>query len=362
MFKIIKLISINFLIFIFLLIVGFLILEIVISDSEKQSQQKGSLIFDNILGWDSNPAIEIIEAGGDSSKKIMFIGDSFTHNVKWTNLTINNLNKKIPVEGVSLGTSGFSTIQSYIKLTRHFYDINPDLVVLLFYAWNDMRDNYDRPGIIYSPNTEIRPYFDSNLNFENEKVFSEFNWFKKLDIYKDFIIKIKVRFNKYIVKIFGIDFLSENKIKLNLEYTNKDTWVPFHTKKLGESKYVESAWNVTEVVLKKMNEFIEERNKKLIVIGIDNAFTVDEDVKEMWTNGIPNFDIYKNINFLKSLCKKNNISFIDGLSILEKVKQKVNKKIYNYPIGNLSGHLEPEGELAIADSLIEFISQNKILE
>ena len=112
---------------------------------------------------------------------------------------------------------------------------------------------------------------------------------------------------------------------------------------------------------KKMNEFIRE-NKKLIVIGIDNAFTIDEDVKEMWTNGIPNFDIYKNINFFKIFCKKNNISFIDGLSILEKVKQKVNKKIYIYPIGNLSGHLEPEGELAIADSLLEFISQNKILE
>ena len=86
----------------------------------------------------------------------MFIGDSFTHNVKWTNLTINNLNKKIPVE-VSLWDKWFSTIQSSAKLTRHFYDINPDLVVLLFYTWNDMRDNYDRPGIIYSPNTEIRP-------------------------------------------------------------------------------------------------------------------------------------------------------------------------------------------------------------
>ena len=43
-----------------------------ISDSEKQSQQKGSLIFDNILGWDSNPAIEIIEAGGDYQKNYVY--------------------------------------------------------------------------------------------------------------------------------------------------------------------------------------------------------------------------------------------------------------------------------------------------
>ena len=30
---------------------------------------------------------------------------------------------------------------------------------------------------------------------------------------------------------------------------------------------------------------------KLKVIGIDNAFTIDEDVREMWTDDIPNFDI-----------------------------------------------------------------------
>ena len=64
--------------------------------------------------------------------------------------------------------------------------------------------------------------------------------------------------NKLIVKIFGIDFLSKNNIKLNLDYTNEDSWVPFYTKGIENSKYVESAWNITEIVLKKMNKFIKE--------------------------------------------------------------------------------------------------------
>ena len=51
----------------------------------------------------------------------------------------------------------------------------------------------------------------------------------------------------------------------------------FHTKGIENSKYVESAWNITEVVLKKMNELVKAKNKKLIIIGIDNAFTIDED-------------------------------------------------------------------------------------
>ena len=47
---------------------------------------------------------------------------------------------------------------------------------------------------------------------------------------------------------------------------------------------------------------------------------------------------------------------------LKRKNKKQVKKIYNYPAGNLSGHLEPEGEQAIADSLIKFINENKILE
>ena len=75
-----------------------------------------------------------------------------------------------------------------------------------------------------------------------------------------------------------------------------------------------------------MNKFIRERNKKFIIIGIDNAFTIDEDVRQVWTDSILNFDMYKNINILQSLCKKNNITFINGLSILEKKNKKQVKR------------------------------------
>ena len=41
MLKLIKLLAINFLVFVFFLIIGFSILEIIISDSENQAKQKG---------------------------------------------------------------------------------------------------------------------------------------------------------------------------------------------------------------------------------------------------------------------------------------------------------------------------------
>ena len=48
--------------------------------------------------------------------------------------------------------------------------------------------------------------------------------------------------------------------------------------------------------------------------------------------------------------------------MLEKERKTINKKIYNYPIGNLSGHLEPEGNLVISNAVVNFIKKNKILD
>ena len=73
MFKIIKLLSINFLVFLFLLIIGFFILEIIVSDSKNQAEQKGSLVFDDVLGWDSNPSIEEIEKKTTHQKKLCLL-------------------------------------------------------------------------------------------------------------------------------------------------------------------------------------------------------------------------------------------------------------------------------------------------
>ena len=118
-------------------------------------------------------------------------------------LTVKSLNNNFNTEGYSLGVSGYSNLQSYLKLKKYFKEINPDLVILLFYAWNDMRDNYNKPGILYSPNTERRPYLDKNNQIDEIFSISEKNWFRNLNIYNEYIVINKLRINKLIVKIFG---------------------------------------------------------------------------------------------------------------------------------------------------------------
>ena len=58
----------------------------------------------------------------------------------------------------------------------------------------------------------------------------------------------------------------------------------------------------------------------------------------------------KILKILAEFCKENTF-FIDGLTKLKDAKGKMDKKIYNYPVGNLSGHLEEEGHLTISRSV-----------
>ena len=62
--------------------------------------------------------------------------------------------KNRKVEVMNFGVSGYSTAQELMTLRYHVWDYQPDLVMLAFYAGNDLSNN--------SPNLEhdhLRPYF-----------------------------------------------------------------------------------------------------------------------------------------------------------------------------------------------------------
>ena len=125
-----KLILINLLIFLSFFIIGLTVLEFVSSINKSKMQNPG-LVFDDFLGWETNSPILPINVSEEKAKKIAFIGDSFTHGKPWTSLTVKSLNNNLKTEGYSLGVSGYSTLQSFLKLKKYFEEINPDLVIFI---------------------------------------------------------------------------------------------------------------------------------------------------------------------------------------------------------------------------------------
>ena len=100
-----------------------------------------SLAPDSTLGWDSVPALKTF-GSTDKGPTILYAGDSFTQSTEWPAVAQQTLQSRgIVTGGVNLGVSGYGTTQEWLKLQRHIGALKPRAIVLLFYAWNDLRDN-----------------------------------------------------------------------------------------------------------------------------------------------------------------------------------------------------------------------------
>ena len=85
-----------------------------------------------IFSQESNNPIISINVSEEKAKKIAFIGDSFTQGKPWASLTVKSLNNNLITEGYSLGVSGYSTLQSFLKLKKYFEEINPEFKRIKF--------------------------------------------------------------------------------------------------------------------------------------------------------------------------------------------------------------------------------------
>src|SRR6516165_3145539 len=92
-------------------------------------------VFDDELGWDRTPSVEnpipatAPTAPGAQPLRILFMGDSFTHNTAWSRLTIEELNRRgIAAMGWEAGVEGYGQVQEWMKLARLLPTLKPDLV------------------------------------------------------------------------------------------------------------------------------------------------------------------------------------------------------------------------------------------
>ena len=146
---------------------------------------------------------------------------------------------------------------------------------------------------------------------------------------------------------------------MKLNYSAKESWLPFYS--TTKSEYVEKCWSVTNQALLEINDFLEENNSKFIVLGIDNAFTVDIDVYDKHFPVDSEYNIHIPLLRLKSFLEKNNISFSNCQPHLQNLKERINKKVYNYPEGSLSSHLEESGEIEVAKQAIRLIMDTNLI-
>lgn len=304
-----------------------------------------ALIPDPDLGWDSNPDMIALENNAGRKDVIYFVGDSFTHHAAWPVVTQKQLAKKgVLFNGFSLGVPGFGTVQEYLKLRRLFNRYRPTIVVLQFYAWNDLRDNFFNPPIYYNKQTRHRPYLYSSVDGVALQPPSSPSIFEKLEIYDRIFMRAEYIFAKLLVRFFDFNALTRHHIPVQLPYSFLSSWTCFYKAEAVASVYREQAWAATEIVLNHTKNFLDENHCRLLVLGIDNPFTVDQDVYEAHFKDERQVDIDAPLKRLGEILKRLGIPYVNCSEPFRLLRAQIQKKVYNGPPGNLSGHLEPEAE------------------
>lgn len=312
-----------------------------------------TLVSDPVLGWDTPDAVMPLSGNSGKGSTVYFLGDSFVHGKEWPSLTQEILRRGgTRIDGFSLGASGHGTTQQLVKLENHLPNADFWIAVLLFFAWNDMRDNQEYPAIFYSPFHIDRPYLRSSGSGYVLRP-PQPSPIARILSYSDAHARLTQRF---FLKMAGrlaqthIDTLTRWGFPLKVYYDEPNSWMPFYDPaRAKESVYVRNSYAVTEESLKRIRDLSAAHGAKLIVIGIDNAFTVDRDVFVSAFGSGAAIDTALPLREMTEMAERLDIPFIDGVPRLQELSKETGRKVYNDPPGNLSAHLEPEGEQVLAE-------------
>ena len=352
-----------------LLVAGLAVTEVILR-AMKAPPKPGSLVLHPSLGWDRTPPWEkpipatAAAAPGAKPLTILFIGDSFTHNTAWSRLTVEALNARgIAATGWEAGVSGYGQVQEWMKLRMLLPELNPDLVVLLFYGWNDPRDNCPVPGIIYTPEMMGRPYLAAGSDLVAEPAGF---WMdvRGLEVYHQFFegwwYRRVMSSSRRAMKAGGADAVAQRGTPELTIYTDPLTWMPLYQPSQQAGAYVSRAWEETRRAIGLVVQACRTQGCGLVVAGIDSPLTIDRDVFDahVATSALyraDDFDTGLPLRRFAEACAAAGVTPVLPAPALARYAAKVNRKIYDGNPGDLSGHLLPDAQEVLAAEVADGI-------
>jgi len=279
-------------------------------------------------------------------ERILILGDSFaegytvSYDQLFSTLLHDRLNRNShkTVEVINAGTTGYSTDQEYLFLTKEGFRYQPDVVVLMFYQ-NDVLFN-GRPNYYHDP----KPSFVSEngkLTLKHPKASlpkssppTTHQWFRSHSrLYEWLVVKIHGT-----GLITGPDHVPE-------EYR---VW------KKTARKEEASAWKITELLLGKMAQESKQRGAKFFVFYIPHRSTIHEKewerFKSLYRLDSTEWTPHRVAIRLKGITKRLGISLIEPTTELrQRARQWQDKDQRLY--FERDDHWTAHGHLEVAEIL-----------
>lgn len=343
---------------------------------------------DPILGWSNQPGAKgwwryegesYVEINSDGLRdqehaipkppntvRIAVLGDSFTlasqvsQQQNYTSVLEKTLSscqnlKGKKIEALNFGTDGYGTSQELLTLREKVWKYNPDWVILSFFVGNDVIDNSKKLESNY-----YRPFFVNNKG-QLEPDFS----------FRDLPMGYSNRYLITTVDHLPDWLVNRSKIlqvikKAELEYRKRNALKHFNTLSATsfrepENKDWKEAWNLTENLLILMNQEVQAKNAKFLLVVIGDPMQVHKDQTARnefkIINKIENL-LYPNQR-LKSLGDRNNFSVLDLAQPFQIHAEKNNQCLHGFEKNNTlcGGHWNPEGHRLAAELITNQICE-----
>lgn len=301
------------------------------------------LIHTDALGF-RNPNV-------DKEYDILLLGDSYTAAANTReDLSFSSYFKKAGLSLYNAGIEGTGTIHQAHILNDVLAHLTPKVVVLNFYLGNDFRDNFYCVDI---EDTQLKPLLSQEEpNAIQTPHQTKWSW-----------IQLKATLNNAmhysgVLKLFyNTVYLPKKYADTDISYYNRGELLVMAYKEDKKNPDVTKAIEKTDRALNYIRARLEQKNIKLLVVGIPSKAQVIRSVRE-----ISNFDQDKKANeffatvkedldfdapdkILEALCKKHHISYI---SLLKPFRQQSNKKLYYH----FDSHWTFQGQEAAANTIL----------
>ena len=233
----------------------------------------------------------------DSTIRILVLGDSFTegYDVDFQNIFTEILERKLneelspatkyKYEVINAGTGGYSTDQEYLYYQLEGYKYQPDVVILMTYATNDIYynieakyGNYSKPlfaiqnDSLYLTNTPLP---------EPRRQESIKDFFRDMALYPIVTGIILKRFPSVAVTLSKWGFVSKSTLETTKSVSgvsSKEKYPSsFQIFEREQPGKISDAWHITDLLIRDLNSLTRANEGRFLLFSIPDRFQVYED-------------------------------------------------------------------------------------
>jgi hypothetical protein len=340
-----------------------------------------------VSGWSSHESTAYIainrfgfrgrdwpEAPPRDAYRVAVIGDSFVDgsNLNEEHIITTLVERNLATcpalakrtEVLNFGVSGYGTAQEYLLLQNKVEPFRPNMILLVFYAGNDVANN---SRILSIESQKAKPYFieqpsgDMRLDtsFRDSEEFRTSlasDWRKRLVNASTLLQALKqFQQGKPIVPPFREDqavyrsapglTLFEPEYPEAFSSSESETWT--------------QAWSVTEKLILKMQEWAHERHTDfgLVIIPAPVEVLPGDDTRRAAAEKFGLADLDHPVNRLVLFARRNGVSYLSLLDSLRLYGDREGTFLYGFPPRLGDGHLNLLGNQISSQTIASWLCQ-----